>query len=122
MVTCEHGGNRVPARCRTLFRGHEALLDSHRGYDPGALTLARELSAALGAPLVISTVSRLVVDINRSLRHPWLFSDATRGAPAAVRAEIVARNYLSYRDEVERLVRTAASRGVAALLSACGRR
>lgn len=111
LVTCEHGGNRVPARYRALFRGHEDLLAGHRGYDPGALALARELAAALGAPLVVSTVSRLLVDLNRSLHHPRLFSAATRGAPAAVRAEIVARHYLPYRDEVARLVRDAAARG-----------
>ncbi|HSO07438.1 MAG TPA: N-formylglutamate amidohydrolase, partial [Pelomicrobium sp.] len=102
LVTCEHGGNRIPARYRPLFRGHEELLTSHRGYDPGALTLARELSAALDAPLVVSTVSRLLVDLNRSLHHPRLFSAATRDAPADVRAEIVDRHYLPYRDEVER--------------------
>ena len=35
IVTCEHGGNRIPAPYRPLFRGQKALLDSHRGYDPG---------------------------------------------------------------------------------------
>lgn len=111
LVSCEHGGNRVPARYRPLFRGHEDLLDSHRGYDPGALALARGLAAALGAPLVVSTVSRLLVDLNRSPHHPRLFSAATRGAPAGVRAEILERHYLPYRDEVERRVEAEASRG-----------
>ena len=41
LITCEHGGNRIPPRYRDLFAGCEALLQSHRGYDPGALTLAR---------------------------------------------------------------------------------
>jgi predicted N-formylglutamate amidohydrolase len=111
LVTCEHGGNRVPARYRELFRGHEDLLDSHRGYDPGALALARDLAAALDAPLVISTVSRLVVDLNRSPYHPRLFSPVTRAAPAAVRREIVTRHYLPYRAEVEARVAAAAARG-----------
>jgi predicted N-formylglutamate amidohydrolase len=111
LVTCEHGGNRVPPRYRILFRGHEDLLDGHRGYDPGARSLAHDLAAALEAPLAISTVSRLVVDLNRSLRHPRLFSPLTRAAPAAVRREIVARHYLPYRAEVEARVAAAAARG-----------
>jgi len=111
LVTCEHGGNRIPAPWQPLFRGRRALLESHRGYDPGALVMARALAAAFGAPLVTSTVSRLLVDLNRSIGHPQLFSTAARGAPATERSSIVERHYRPYRGEVERLVRQAASRG-----------
>ena len=111
LVTCEHGGNRIPAPYRTLLRGHAALLDTHRGYDPGALVMARELAKALHAPLVTSTVSRLLVDLNRSIGHPQLFSATTRGAPSTVREGIVARHYLPYRAQVERLVGRSVARG-----------
>src|SRR5690348_7421737 len=84
MVTCEHGGNRIPPRYRALFIGYEALLQTHRGLDPGALTLARELAAALHAPLVASVTSRLLVDLNRSSGHPQLYSQPVRQAPEAV--------------------------------------
>ena len=111
MVTCEHGGNRIPAPYRPLFEGRRALLDSHRGYDPGALVVAKELATAFEAPLVTSTVSRLLVDLNRSIGHPQLFSAATRGAPANLRAKIVEQHYRPYRAHVERLVRQSVSRG-----------
>ncbi|MET0681853.1 MAG: N-formylglutamate amidohydrolase [Casimicrobiaceae bacterium] len=111
LVTCEHGGNRVPAPYRRLFRGRQALLDSHRGYDPGALVMAKALAEALAAPLVTSTVSRLVIDLNRSIGHPQLWSPATRGAPRELRTSIVERHYSPYRAEVERLVRRSVSRG-----------
>ena len=111
LITCEHGGNRIPASYRRLFRGRRALLNSHRGYDPGALVMARALAAVFGAPLVTSTISRLLIDLNRSIGHPQLFSLATRDAPAAVREEIVARCYNPYRARVERLVGQAVSRG-----------
>jgi predicted N-formylglutamate amidohydrolase len=110
IVTCEHGGNTIPASYRALFRGQDALLATHRGYDAGALIMARDLAAALRAPLVRSTISRLVVDLNRSLGHPQLFSAATRGAPAAVREGMVDRHYRPYRAEVESLVRQAVTR------------
>lgn len=111
LVTCEHGGNRVAPRYLPLFAGCEALLASHRGYDPGALTLARELARALDAPLFASTTSRLVVDLNRSIGHPRLHSAQVRDAPAAVRGEILARYYRSYRRRAETLVAQALARG-----------
>ena len=52
LITCEHGGNRIPARYRPLFRRHRAALESHRGYDPGALAVARDIAAAFDAELV----------------------------------------------------------------------
>lgn len=111
VITCEHGGNRVPARYRPLFAGHEELLDSHRGYDPGALVLARQLARALGAPVVASMTSRLVIDLNRSLGHPRLHAPQIREAPAALRREIELRYYRGYRRRVERLVDAALARG-----------
>ena len=111
LITCEHGGNRVPAAYRALFVGHEELLASHRGWDPGALALARDLARALEAPLYYATVSRLVIDLNRSLGHPRLFGAATRGAPQALRREILARHYLPYRNRVERHIRQAVAEG-----------
>ncbi|HET7159905.1 MAG TPA: N-formylglutamate amidohydrolase, partial [Burkholderiales bacterium] len=111
LITCEHGGKRIPVSYRKLFRGRRALLDSHSGYDPGALVMARALAAAFGAPLVSSTISRLLIDLNRSLGHPHLFSVATRGVPIALRTKIVEQHYQPYREEVESLVRQSASRG-----------
>ena len=73
IITCEHGGNRIPAPYRRLFREQSALLDSHRGYDPGSLVMAKALASAYRAPLVASTVSRLLIDLNRSIGNPQLF-------------------------------------------------
>jgi predicted N-formylglutamate amidohydrolase len=111
LITCEHGGNGIPAPYRRLFRGRRALLESHRGYDPGALVMARALAMAFRAPLVTSTISRLLIDLNRSIGHPEVFSTATRGAPAKLRSEIVERHYRPYRAQVERLVKQSVSRG-----------
>ncbi len=111
LITCEHGGNRIPPRYRALFAGFEALLHSHRGYDPGALAVARKLAGVLDAPLFVSTTSRLLIDLNRSIAHPKLYSEATRDAPAAVRREILDRVYLPYRSAVEAQVAAAIARG-----------
>jgi predicted N-formylglutamate amidohydrolase len=104
LITCEHGGNRIPAPYRRLFRGLRVLLDSHRGYDPGALEMAESLAAAFAAPMVAGTASRLLVDLNRSVGHRQIFSAATRAAPPQLRALIVDQFYRPYRAQVERLV------------------
>jgi predicted N-formylglutamate amidohydrolase len=104
LITCEHGGNRIPAHYADLFRGWGALLRTHRGYDMGALRMARELAGALSAPLLISTISRLLIDLNRSPGHPKLYSEATRNAPADVRKDIFVRHYLPYRSQAEELI------------------
>jgi predicted N-formylglutamate amidohydrolase len=111
LISCEHGGNRIPATYRPLFAGHEALLRSHRGYDIGALRLARELAQALSAPLHACTVSRLLIEMNRSPRHPELYSEVTRGAPADLRRDLFERYYLPYRDAVELRISEAVSQG-----------
>lgn len=111
LITCEHGGNRIPSPYRELFCGHEHLLRTHRALDFGALRVARELAAALSAPLVVSTVSRLLVDLNRSIGHPRLFSEATRSAGRDVRQKILSQHYLPYRTRVEAAVAQQAARG-----------
>lgn len=111
LVTCEHGGNRVPAPYRPYFAGWEEVLHSHRGHDPGALALARDMAAALNAPLVASTTSRLVVELNRSLGHRQLISDALRSAPRELRQEIIRRYYLPYRRRAEKMIAEAIAQG-----------
>ena len=111
LVTCEHGGNEVPERFRALFADCEALLDTHRGFDPGALAMAQAIASAFDAPLVASTTSRLLVDLNRSLGNPRLFSQATRRAPPEARQEILEACYLPYRQAVEREVERIAESG-----------
>lgn len=111
VVTCEHGGNRIPAAYADLFHGWQAHLSSHRGYDIGALVMARGLAAALQAPLVASTVSRLLIDLNRSLSSPQAWSEATRGLSPTHRQCIVARHYTPYRQRVAEIVEAAVANG-----------
>lgn len=107
VITCEHGGNRIPSPYRDLFHAHQALLDSHRGFDPGALVMAKTLATAFAAPLVTSTVSRLLVDLNRSIGHPRLHYEAIRNLPAEVRQQILTHYYQPYRAQAEHLIRQA---------------
>ena len=101
LITCEHGGNEVPAAWAALFTSHQALLESHRGWDPGALELAKDMASALDVPLFAATTTRLLIDLNRSIGHRQLHSEATRGLPLGTRREIAGQYYRPYRDKVE---------------------
>ncbi len=119
LITCEHGGNWIPPTYRSLFTAYRSLLDSHRSYDPGALQLARQLAKALAAPLVASTVSRLLVDLNRSIGHPHTFSKAVQAFSPELREQIVERYYRPHRTKVERYVERAVAQRQRVIHLAC---
>ena len=115
IITCEHGGNDVPARYRALFAAGAEVLETHRGYDPGALTLARDFARSLHAPLVHSTTSRLLIELNRSPRHRQLFSEFSRGLGHDERERVLERYYRPYRSRVGALVADAIAHRLDAL-------
>jgi predicted N-formylglutamate amidohydrolase len=104
LLTCEHASNRVPARWAATMAGARRALASHRGWDPGALNLARFLARRLAVPLTAGGASRLVVDLNRSRHHPRLFSQWTSLLPPASREAILDAIWRPYREDVARQV------------------
>lgn len=115
IVTCEHAGNIIPAPYKKHFTGKKRLLESHRGYDIGALPLARALSRALDCPLHFTRVSRLLVDCNRSRGSRNLFSEISRGLGSAERGKIIMHHYDPYRKEVEDDIAATIAAGAAVL-------
>lgn len=69
VLLCDHASNRIPERLGTLGLAL-ADLNKHYAWDPGSLGVGRALAARLHAPLVRSTVSRLVIDCNRDPVDP----------------------------------------------------
>lgn len=64
VLLCEHASNYIPARYQGLGLD-EAELERHIAWDIGVAPIARDLSKALDAPLVLSGYSRLLIDCNR---------------------------------------------------------
>ncbi|HYE03484.1 MAG TPA: N-formylglutamate amidohydrolase [Phycisphaerales bacterium] len=105
ILTCEHAGNRVPRGFEHALAGLDDLLESHRGWDPGALELARTFQRRLGAPLRFATTTRLLGDLNRSwTNRPIRAEVRARLTPEQVRT-LHGRVWLPYRRSVGRLVR-----------------
>jgi len=117
LVTCEHGGHEVPRAYQGLFAGASRVLRSHRGWDPGALALARDLARRLQAPLRFATTTRLLVDLNRSAHNPRVFSERSRVLPRAERLDLLVAFHDPYRRGVDRDVADAATEGVVLHLS-----
>jgi predicted N-formylglutamate amidohydrolase len=112
VLSCEHGGNRVPRGYLALFRSARAraALSSHRGYDRGALPVAEALARRLDAPLFACTTTRLLVEPNRSVAHPRLFSEFSCALDASSREAALREHHTPHRRAVEEAIAEALRR------------
>ena len=76
LLLCEHALPRIPRRLAHLGLPRSERL-RHIGWDIGALSLARDLSARLDAALFHTGYSRLVVDCNRPLDNASLIPETS---------------------------------------------
>ena len=81
------------------------MLGSHRGYDPGALDAAKQFAEALGAELIASETTRLLVDLNRSHDNPDIFWQGRSHWTDDEKLQLLRTWYLPYRERVEDAVR-----------------
>ena len=115
LVSCEHASNRVPAAYAPLFAGAAGVLATHRGYDLGALDVARAFGRTLDVTPLAAKTTRLVVDLNRLPTNRNVFSAYTRSLPAEQRAAALDTHYWPYRKAVEGSVVQALEGGEAVL-------
>jgi predicted N-formylglutamate amidohydrolase len=64
VIVVDHASRRIPRRLNDLGLP-QSELQRHIAWDIGALGVARQVAAALDAPLVAQNYSRLVIDCNR---------------------------------------------------------
>jgi len=100
VLTCEHGGNKIPTKYLSLFADAQEALNSHRGLDLGALDLFHHISK-LARFSQSNTISRLLIEINRSQAHPKLFSEFTTDLTYKEKIELIETFYFPYRYVVE---------------------
>jgi predicted N-formylglutamate amidohydrolase len=80
VILCDHASNRIPEAYQS-FEFAEDALQTHIAWDPGALAVARLLSAKLDAPLFWPDVSRLIIDCNRAPDASSLIVTESEGRP-----------------------------------------
>ena len=106
----------MPSAYAPLFAGAERVLDSHRGMDFGARDVALAFGTRLGVTPAIGSVTRLVVDLNRSPYHRNVFSEYTRALSREHKRATLDAYYWPYRNDVERRVERAVRSGAFVLL------
>jgi predicted N-formylglutamate amidohydrolase len=111
ILTCEHGGNKIPLEYRSFFMPHQEVLQSHKGYDIGALELFGEMVKQLKPDFSrYSTISRLLVELNRSIGNANLFSEISKNLPQSHKDRIIELYYTPYRDAGENMMLAWASK------------
>ncbi|MAY64023.1 MAG: N-formylglutamate amidohydrolase [Rhizobiales bacterium] len=124
VLLCEHAGRQVPRRLGDLGLP-KSEYERHIAYDIGAEGVARNLSVALDAPLILQRYSRLVVDCNRAFESSDCMpatSDTTAipANQALSEAERVARYeeiHVPFHREVSRVLDSHGRRHRTALIS-----
>jgi predicted N-formylglutamate amidohydrolase len=108
LLICDHASNAVPPGLDLGVA--PGVLDKHVGVDIGAEPLTEALSAALDAPAILATVSRLVIDLHRQPDHPGLIPPVSDGhlIPGNVgvdRFDRIARFYAPYHAALDSTIR-----------------
>jgi len=96
-IFCDHASNALPPGYDGLGLPPEAF-SRHIAYDIGAAWLARRLAELLGAPAVLSTFSRLLIDPNRGGDDPTLVMRLSDGAVVPGNARLDQAELLRRRD------------------------
>ncbi|MFZ7092341.1 N-formylglutamate amidohydrolase [Primorskyibacter sp. 2E233] len=111
LITCDHASNTVPPDLGGTLGLHDSDMARHIAFDPGAAGVALALGRALGAPVLLSNFSRLVIDPNRGEDDPTLLMKlydgsiipGNRRADAAEKERRLNAYYRPYHDALARL-------------------
>jgi predicted N-formylglutamate amidohydrolase len=106
VLSCEHATASIPKHFRSLFVGQDEVLQSHRGWDPGTLQLGKRLAKRFQVPLFATKVSRLLIEVNRSLHHPRLFSEFSSPLSPTIKQQLINDHYSPHREAIERQIRS----------------
>jgi predicted N-formylglutamate amidohydrolase len=107
ILTCEHASAEVPTDFQDLFLGYSSLLNTHRALDIGALSLwnsFKEKGADWISLAIKGEYTRLLIDLNRSEKHPYLFSEIIKPLSKHSKKKIIQDYYYPYRQKVIALI------------------
>ena len=125
LLVCDHASRLIPHSLGSLGLD-EAQLSSHIAWDIGAAGVARQLSTALDATLLLQSYSRLVIDCNRPpgsatsipTRSEYVRIAANEGLPAVEAAARVAEIFTPYHAAISTVLEQRRVAGTRTLLVA----
>ena len=123
VLVCDHASNFIPPEYQDLGLP-SGRLKTHIAWDIGAAAVTRTMATALGAPAILGTHSRLLIDLNRGEDDPTLVMKLSDGAiiPGNARAgeaEIRTRTrrfHHPYHEAIADLIAGARQKGVAPVI------
>lgn len=111
ILSCEHAVNTIPPEFSHYFTRHQDLLNTHRGIDFGAQAIAQSLSKSLDCYLLNATISRLLIDFNRSINQTGCFSEISNTFPEEKKKELIAHYYQPFRQQILQQIQTNIDKG-----------
>ncbi len=125
LVLCDHASNRVPPDVNGGSLGiSDADMNRHIAYDIGARGTALHLAKALGAPMLASRFSRLVIDPNRGEDDPTILMkiydhtiiEGNRHAGAAEKKRRIEAYHRPYHAAIDAALAAITARGEAPVI------
>lgn len=101
IITCEHYTNHIPQEYQHLFAGNGDILELHNAYDIGSDKIAEGICDIAKLPLHKGNISRLLIDFNRNLHNPQVYSKFSENLPNEEKVNLINNYYKPYRDAVE---------------------
>jgi predicted N-formylglutamate amidohydrolase len=123
LILCDHATNRLPPEYGSL--GLDACeMHRHIAYDIGAQGVAMEMGRRLGATVISSNFSRLLIDANRGEDDPTLIMQISDGAVVpgnarvddSERARRIARFFTPYHEAIAGEIDVALGFGAAPII------
>ena len=103
ILTCEHASNALPEEFRSLFFEQKVRLLTHEGFDIGAFDVYNGLKD-LAFFSSYYPWSRLLIEVNRSLHHPQLFSNISKLLDKTTKNYLISNYYHSYRNQLQQKI------------------
>ena len=112
LLSCEHAVSDIPEEY-SFLKIPDKILNSHEGYDIGALDFCLKLSEKLKIEsgkkyreikTFAGNQSRLLIDLNRSLHNRAVFSRYTQNLDKEKKRELIQKYYNHYRSSVAKYV------------------
>ncbi len=111
LISCEHASAHVPKDFQSLFLDNTTILTTHHAYDIGAIVVAKQC-AGLANHAVYGNITRLLIDLNRSLTNRSVFSAWRKRLSEQEKRLLIDNYYQPYRDNVIKHVEQAINQGV----------
>lgn len=103
ILSCEHASQNIPDEWRALLGSQKD--NRFAAFDPFSQELTIEIAKALDCEYLLGNISRLLLDLNKSINHDHCFPEYIRHDLTESQKELLIHQYFNnYRDTFESLI------------------